>query len=297
MTGAAPTQSAFDRMRQELEQTNSEVLRLTLELEDEIAAREVDNERLRVEMDRRREVEEVLRTQATQLEAANVELQAFCYAVSHDLRSPLRHISGFAIALQEDCADQLDTQGRQLLERVLTGCRRMDEQIDGLLVLSRLSRQDMIPMDVDLGAIVAELTETLQATAPERDAEFVVTPGVVVHGDPQLLRVVLDNLIGNAWKFTSLAPQTRIEFGRRCEDGEEVLFVRDNGVGFDDSHAARIFGAFQRLHSSEQFPGNGIGLATVQRAVRRHEGRVWATSRPGCGATFCFTLGQIAAGA
>ena len=166
----------------------------------------------------------------------------------------------------------------------------MDEQLEDLLALSRLSRQQMQYTDVDLSAMASQLTETLGASALARQATFIIEAGMTVRADVSLLRVVLDNLIGNAWKFTSLTTKPRIEFGCRRDEQEPVFFVRDNGVGFDDQHAERIFGAFQRLHSSEQFPGNGIGLSTVQRAIHRHGGRIWATASVGCGATFHFTV-------
>lgn len=290
--GTPHIENPADQLREELERTNSEVLRLTLELEDQVAERNADNERLRKEMARRQQAEVALRERTLQVETTNAELQAFCYSVSHDLRAPLRHIDGFSQALQTHCGEALDEEAQGLLLRVRAGCTRMDEQIEDLLALSRLSRQEVAMADVDISAIVTALTQTLVASAPERTVDFVIAEGVIVRGDERLLRVVVENLIGNAWKFTGLSIQPRIEFGRQQVEGEDTLFVQDNGVGFNSKYTERIFDAFQRLHSSEQFPGSGIGLATVQRAIHRHGGRIWADAEVGRGATFYFTLGE-----
>jgi PAS domain S-box-containing protein len=238
----------------------------------------------------RRQAEETLRRYATQLESANAELDAFAYSVSHDLRAPLRSIDGFSQALLEDCADRLDATGQDFLRRVRTASQRMAELIDDLLNLSRVTRAQMQPAPVDLSALARAIATDLAARDPSRQIEFVIAPKAGVHADPGLMRVALQNLLDNAWKFTRKRPQARIEFGVTAHDGKPSYFVRDNGAGFDMTYAAKLFGAFQRLHSTSDFEGTGIGLATVQRVVRRHGGRVWAEGVVDGGATFYFTL-------
>jgi light-regulated signal transduction histidine kinase (bacteriophytochrome) len=225
-----------------------------------------------------------------QLEAANRELEAFSYSVSHDLRSPLRAIDGFSQALLEDCAPQLDATGRAHLLRVREATQRMGHLIDGLLSLSRLTRSELHVVPLDLSSLARDLVVALQRSDPERRVEIVIAPRLTAHGDAGLLRVVLDNLLNNAWKYTSHREQARIEVGREMIDGGPAFFVRDDGAGFDMAYAGKLFGAFQRLHTSDEFPGSGIGLATVQRIVHRHGGRVWAQSAVDQGATFYFTL-------
>jgi PAS domain S-box-containing protein len=226
-----------------------------------------------------------------QLEATNKELESFSYSVSHDLRAPLRSIDGFSQALIERYTEQLDDKGKHYLKRVRAATQRMGELIDDLLNLSRVTRSQMQRQRVYLSALVQEITSDLQQTQPERSAEFVIAPGVLVEGDPQLLKVVLENLLSNAWKFTSNQISTRIEFGIRSQQNvKQAYFVKDNGAGFDMEYADKLFGAFQRLHTTDEFPGTGIGLATVQRIIRRHGGYVWAEGAVGQGATFYFTL-------
>jgi PAS domain S-box-containing protein len=225
-----------------------------------------------------------------ELAAVNRELEAFSYSVSHDLRAPLRAIDGFSQALLEDCGEQLDAAGRGYLTRVRRAAQRMGLLIDDLIKLSRVTRADMRLQDVDLTALALQVVQDLQGRDPERPADFAIAEGLAAHGDARLLQIVLENLLGNAWKFTAGRAPTRIEFGRGESDGEEVFYLRDNGAGFDMAYVDQLFRVFQRLHDSESFPGTGIGLATVQRIIRKHGGRVWATGEAGKGAIFYFTL-------
>jgi light-regulated signal transduction histidine kinase (bacteriophytochrome) len=225
-----------------------------------------------------------------ELTAVNHELEAFAYSVSHDLRAPLRSVDGFSQALLEDCADQLDAQGQDYLQRIRGASQRMGQLIDDLLHLSRLTRSEMHWERVDLSALAESIAAGLQASQVERQVTVDIAPGIVTRGDASLLQVVLENLIGNAWKFTAKQAQARIEFGAMQSDNEQVFWVRDDGVGFDMAYAEKLFGAFQRLHSVAEFEGSGIGLATVQRIVHRHGGRIWAEGEPGLGATFSFAL-------
>ncbi len=229
-----------------------------------------------------------------QLAAANEELESFSYSVSHDLRSPLRTIDGFSHALLEDCADRLDDTGRTHLNRIRAATQRMGSLIDDLLNLSRLSRTEMHTQSVDISALASAIANGLQEGLPRRGVELRIRNGLRTLGDPGLLRVVLENLLGNAWKFTSTHESALIEFGAAVSNGKAAFFVRDDGAGFDPAYADRLFGAFQRLHSMTEFAGTGIGLATVQRIVRRHGGEIWAESAVGRGATFYFTLGEPA---
>ena len=225
-----------------------------------------------------------------ELEGANRELEAFSYSVSHDLRAPLRSIEGFSQILLEDHASRLDEEARGYLGRVQIASRRLALLIDDLLDLSRVTRSALTRQTVDLSALAREIAAEIEKSQPERRVEFVVADGLVVRGDPRLLRVALENLLGNAFKFTQKEPEAKVEFGAVARDGSVVYYVRDNGVGFEEAYAGKLFGAFQRLHASEDFEGTGIGLATVQRIVQRHGGRVWAEGAVGEGATFFFTL-------
>jgi PAS domain S-box-containing protein len=226
-----------------------------------------------------------------QLEAAMRELEAFSYSVSHDLRAPLRQIDGFAQALLEDYADRLDDEGRQDLRWIRGGTQRMGHLIDDLLKLSRITRAELHHESVDLSAVAQEVAAELRQVDPDRKVQVQIAPNLVVMGDPGPLRVALENLLGNAWKFTRGKFHAHIEFGTAPCEGGVGFYVHDNGVGFDMSYADKLFGAFQRLHSEAEFEGTGIGLATVQRIVHRHGGRVWADGAVGEGATIWFTLG------
>jgi len=239
-------------------------------------------------------LEQRVRDRTVQLEASNRELEAFCYSVSHDLRAPLRGIDGWSLALLEDYRDKLDGKGRQQLQRVRSDTQRMGRLIDDLLLLSRVARGPIQRGPVDLTALAQSIAARLQEAAPERQVEFTVQPGLVAQGDGRLLDIVLSNLLGNAWKFSGGRSVARVEFGRTEVDGRPAFFVRDNGVGFDMIYAQRLFGAFQRMHKASEFPGTGIGLATVQRVIQRHGGRVWAEAQVDRGATFYFTLEEAA---
>jgi len=238
------------------------------------------------------ELERRVRQRTAQLTAANQELDAFAYSVSHDLRSPLRGIDGFSLALLEDCGNRLDETGKDYLQRIRNGCARMGRLIDDLLYLSRITRGNILRQSVDLSAMVQAVADERQQTEPWRDVHFSIDTGVVVQADPQLMHVVVDNLVGNAWKFTGRKTHAEIVFGARKQDTAMIYFLRDNGAGFDMQYANKLFNAFQRLHKANEFEGSGIGLATVQRVISRHEGRIWAEGAVGEGATFFFTLGE-----
>jgi light-regulated signal transduction histidine kinase (bacteriophytochrome) len=236
------------------------------------------------------ELEQRVVERTAQLETANKELEAFAYSVSHDLRAPLRAIDGFSQALLEDCADRLDDLGQSYLERVRANTQRMGELIDALLTLSRVSRVEMRHERVNLSALVQDIVAKLQQHDAQRQVEFVVEDGLTARGDARLLQVMMENLLDNAWKFTSKQSMAHIEFGTLARDGEVAYFVRDDGAGFDMTYADKLFGAFQRLHDMDDFSGTGVGLATVQRIIRRHDGRIWVEAAPNQGATFYFTL-------
>ena len=238
------------------------------------------------------ELEQRVRERTAELEAANKELETFAYSVSHDLRSPLRGIDGWSMALVEDYGNQLDEEAHHYLARVRSEAQRMGQLIDDLLKLSRVTRAPLTRDRVDLSALAAEIAGRLRESHPDREVEFVIQPELIVLGDEHLLEVALDNLLGNAVKFTGKCDHARIEFARANQNGGFAFCVRDNGAGFDMAYASHLFGAFQRLHRASEFPGTGIGLATVQRVIRRHGGRIWAEAQPGRGATFYFTLGE-----
>ena len=236
------------------------------------------------------ELEQRVASRTSQLEVANKELEAFAYSVSHDLRAPLRAIDGFSAMVLEDAGDKLRKDDVEHLQRVRAGAQRMAVLIDELLGLSRASRLEMHREPVDVSSMASEVFAELAEAQPERRVETVVTPGLRAHADVVLLRAILANLLGNAWKFTSRHETARIEVGACDEGGERAFYVRDDGAGFDPRHAAHLFGAFQRMHHVAEFEGDGIGLATVQRLVTRHGGRVWARAEVEKGATFYFTL-------
>ena len=235
----------------------------------------------------RRRVEEL----AAHLANANRELDAFSYSVSHDLRTPLRSIDGFSRVLMTNYASALDERGRDYLGRVRNAAQRMSQLLDDLLKLARTSRASFSATEVDLSALAAQIASELQQSEAPRNVRWDIAPGLVVRGDRTLLRVVLENLLGNAFKFTSKREDATIEIGCERAGPTPVFFVRDNGAGFDMAYADQLFGVFQRLHTNDEFEGTGIGLATVQRIVHRHGGEVWAEAAAGRGATLRFTLG------
>lgn len=231
-----------------------------------------------------------VRAHALQLEGSNRELESFCYTISHDLRAPLRSIDGFSDALATEHAHQLDEAGLAYLARVRRAAKRMDQLITDLLELAKVSRVELMVRPVALDQLAERAVNDLREREPGRTVDVVIQPGLKVDGDSRLLRLAVQNLMANAWKFTGTRPQARIECGAESADGVVTYFVRDNGVGFDMAHADKLFGIFQRLHSMDQFPGTGVGLAIVQRVIERHGGRIWANAVPDGGATFYFTL-------
>jgi len=230
----------------------------------------------------------------SELQYANRELEAFSYSVSHDLRAPLRAVDGFTQALAEDYGDTLDVTGRDYLARVRNGAQNMERLIDDLLKLSLITRASLQPADVNLTSMAREVAANLRNSEPHRDVRIDIAEGLRCQGDPGLMRIVLENLLGNAWKYTSKTPQACITFDTESGAAETVYRVRDNGAGFEMKFAGKLFGAFQRLHQKAEFEGSGIGLATVARIVYRHRGRVWAEAEPGKGACISFTLGAAA---
>lgn len=231
-----------------------------------------------------------LKQRAAQLEAANKELEAFSYSVSHDLRAPLRSIDGFSHVVLEDYGEQLPADARSYLERVRAAAQRMAVLIDDLLNLSRVTRTALQPKFINLSKMAEEIAQGLQESHSDRQVNFSFTPDLMVEADPHLIHIVLENLLSNAWKFTAKQERPTIEFGQKDHVRERTFYVRDNGVGFDMAYADKLFGVFQRLHSISEFPGTGVGLATVQRIITIHGGRIWAESAEGEGATFYFTL-------
>jgi light-regulated signal transduction histidine kinase (bacteriophytochrome) len=250
-------------------------------------ARHATDVRLR---ENERWLELTLQKRTAALEAANRELEAFNYSVAHDLRAPLRGIDSFSQLLIERYSQQLDEEGRAYLNRVRNAAGRMSQLIDALLSLTQVGRGELQPVDLDFSSLAQSVASEIAAADPERRVAVTIEPRMRAHGDPQLLRIVVVNLLENAWKFTGRRRQAAVEVGVRKGARLPTYFVRDNGAGFDPAHASKLFGTFQRLHSDRDFPGTGIGLAIVHRVIARHGGTVWAESRPEQGATFYFTL-------
>ena len=271
---------AFNQMLGRIEDQKDELQRHAADLERRVETRTHELQ----------ERNESLRRNAAELLAANTELDAFAYSVSHDLRAPLRSIDGFSQVLLEDYAAQLDEAGRESLHRVRAASQRMGTLIDDLLKLARVTRAEMRTEDVDLSGMARDIASELQRAAPERQVEFAIAAGLKARGDARLLRVALDNLLRNSWKYTAKQPGPRVEFGSVEANGGQAFMVRDNGAGFDMKYADKLFGVFQRLHSAADFEGTGIGLATVRRIITRHGGRIWAEGAVDQGATFYFTL-------
>jgi light-regulated signal transduction histidine kinase (bacteriophytochrome) len=240
------------------------------------------------------ELNKSLAHKSAELSALNTELEAFSYSVSHDLRAPLRRISGFGNFLLKDNFAQLDNEGQNRLQRILAASEQMGRLIDDLLTLARISRQSMSLREVNLDVLATQALGVLAEANPGRRVEIVIEPALKITADAGLMRVVVDNLIGNAWKFTGECAHARIEVGASAGDGERVYFVRDNGAGFDMTYAGKLFAPFQRLHAAQQFEGTGIGLATVKRIIARHEGRIWVESAVDRGTTVYFTVGSAA---
>ena len=224
------------------------------------------------------------------LEASNKELESFAYSVSHDLRAPLRTVESFSDVVLQDYGDKLDETGKDYLNRIREASKKMSQLINDMLKLSRITRAEILEEEVDLSDMAQSIYDGLKYAQADRQAEFIVAPEILVNGDRQLLQILMQNLLDNAWKYSSKCPNTRIEFGAKSDADKKVYFVMDNGIGFDMKHADRLFTPFQRLHSNREYAGTGIGLAIAQRVVQRPGGRIWAESETGKGATFFFTL-------
>jgi len=258
----------------------------------ETAQREIAERRYAEEEVRKlnEELEQRVKDRTAELETANSELEAFAYSVSHDLRAPLRGIDGFSQALLEDYYAILDDEGKDYLNRVRRGTQKMGELIDDILKLSRITRHEMRMSVIDMTELVFRIADGLKAAESERDIEFIIADNMCARCDDHLMRIALDNLLGNAVKYTSQKAIARIEFGVNNIGDDEVFFVRDNGVGFNMEYKDKLFSAFQRLHTEQEFPGSGVGLSIVSRAISKHNGRIWAEGEEGKGATFYFTL-------
>ena len=277
-----------DQLRAGVEQKTAELTRAIQALEREVRERKMAEKEVR-RLNRLLERRVTERTR--QLEASNMELESFSYSVSHDLRAPLRSIDGFSRILLTSCESKFDTEERALFQRVLSATDRMNQLIEDLLNLSRVTRIAMTPEQVDLSALAERINAALRSDHPNLNVRCLVEPGITASCDGRLVETVLRNVLENAWKFSGRAPDPCVEFGATSKENERVFFVRDNGAGFDPAYKSKLFVPFQRLHRQEEFPGTGIGLATVARIVHRHGGWITAESQPGKGATFFFTLG------
>ncbi|MCX6165146.1 MAG: ATP-binding protein, partial [Ignavibacteriae bacterium] len=285
----------------EFKKVEDEIRKLNEELELRVTERTLELEKKSFELNENQSallniVEDLndksnqLMQSSLQLEQSNKELEAFSYSVSHDLRAPLRSIDGFSLALYEDYFNKLDDKAKDYLYRIRNSTTRMDELIDSMLKLSRVTRFEIRYVKLDLSSVANEILDNLKITDNKRVANFIIQKDVIVEGDAYLLRILLENLFNNAWKFTSKNEKTVIELRTFKKDTDIVYFIKDNGTGFDMKYYNKLFGAFQRLHSKKEYPGTGIGLATVQRIIHRHNGKIWAESEIGKGTTFYFTL-------
>jgi light-regulated signal transduction histidine kinase (bacteriophytochrome) len=272
---------------EELQRTNAELMQLTLELEDRVAQRTEEIRQLNEELEGR----VVERT--AELATVNKELEAFSYSVSHDLRAPLRAIDGFSKMLLDKYGGELDEQACHYLNRVRTGSQKMSRLIDDLLDLSRITRIALRKESISLAELGRSVVAELQDREPSRKVAIEIADGLTARGDERLITIVLVNLLGNAWKYTAKRAEAQIAFGQQNKGNETVFYIRDNGAGFDMAYADRLFAPFQRLHQNSEFEGTGIGLATVQRIVSRHGGRIWVEAAIDEGATFFFTLGDM----
>jgi len=285
----------------ELNRSNTELQKAQSILESRVEERTAElrqtNIQLQTEMDERKRAEEDIKQlnknllkRAAELEASNKELESFSYTVSHDLRAPLRSINGFSQAVLEDYAGKLDEQGKIYLQNIRESSQLMASLIDDILSLSRVSRTELDIKKVNLSDTAVSIMEALKKTEPERQIKYIIIPKMEVYGDRNLLGVVLENLLGNAFKFTARCKHAQIEFGATESNGEKIFYVRDNGAGFDMMYVDKLFKPFQRLHSVDEFPGTGVGLASVQRIINRHGGKVWAEGEIDKGVTIYFTL-------
>lgn len=241
---------------------------------------------------RNAQLEKQLQERTIQFEMASKELETFCYSVSHDLRSPLRGVDGWSLALQEDYGAELDEQATIYLDRIRSEAKRMNMLIEALLKLSRLSKKEFNPQLLDISLLAGQIMAKLQAEQPERQIKLGIQPNLQVLADASLLEIALTNLFHNAWKFSGTRELAEIDFGQTIIDGQRVFYLRDNGTGFNMAFAGKLFGAFQRMHKDSDFPGAGIGLAMVQRIILRHGGKIWAETEPDKGATFYWTFGS-----
>lgn len=287
----------LEDLKTEVEQrkkAEEQILRLNSQLEQHVAQRTKDLSDTQTALlnlvDDMNQSAKIIASTNQSLAAVNKELAAFSYSVSHDLRAPLRSIDGFSSALLEDCYDKLDEEGKKYLERIRHAVKNMAQLIDDLLNLSRVTQTNFLSEPVDLSKMVTDIAERLSLMDADRRVDLIIQENIVISCDKSLMQIVLTNLLDNAWKFTGKTENPRIEFGKTIEDGKTVIFIRDNGVGFDMAYADKLFGAFQRLHRSDEFPGTGIGLATVQRIINRHGGQIWVQGEMGKGATFFFRL-------